>query len=110
LRARKEFPRYRCAYASDRVCDFYTGFSDAFYGLDPKQLKQFQNSNRIRRIITQKAIVIEIESTLYTCTSCQKFLQAAKIYGNSENKILEIKFIAHPDADMMGNVKNMIKE
>lgn len=170
--------------------DFYTSFSDAFYGLDPKQLKQFQNSNRIRattscyidnqlvetfsewymsgsidnyemimrntplsfrnRFITVSDIdkfnafatkaldvhgkgrfndtelkylfnffenhyskgnrfVIEIESTLYTCTSCQKFLQAAKIYGNSENKILEIKFIAHPDANMMGDVKDMIK-
>lgn len=173
--------------------DFYTSFSDAFYGLDPKQkqLKLFQNSNRIRattscyidnqlvetfsewymsggidnyemimrntplnfrnrfipvsdidkfNAFVTKALdidgkgrfndtelkylfnffenhyskgnrfVIEIESTLYTCTSCQKFLQAAKIYANSENKILEIKFIAHRDAIRMDNVKNMINE
>lgn len=171
--------------------DFYTSFSDAFYGLDRKQLKLFQNSNRIRattscyidnqlvetfsewymsggidnyemimrntplsfrnrfipvsnndkfNAFVTKALdvdgkgrfndtelkylfnffenhyskgnrfVIEIESTLYTCTSCQKFLQAAKIYANSENKILEIKFIAHRDAVRMDNVKNMINE
>ncbi|KRD63405.1 hypothetical protein ASE40_21625 [Flavobacterium sp. Root935] len=59
---------------------------------------------------TGNKFVIEIESTLYTCTSCQKFLQAAKIYANSENKILEIKFIAHRDAIRMDNVKNMINE
>ncbi|MBS7253509.1 hypothetical protein [Flavobacterium branchiicola] len=171
--------------------DFYTSFSDAFYDLNPKQLKLFQNSNRIRattscyidnqlvetfsewymsggidnyemimrntplsfrnrfipvsdidkfNAFVTKALdidgkgrfndtelkylfnffenhyskgnrfVIEIESTLYTCTSCQKFLQAAKIYANSENKILEIKFIAHRDAIRMDNVKNMINE
>lgn len=53
--------------------------------------------------------VIEIESTLYTCTSCQKYLQAAQNYAKTEGKILEIKFIAHPKADNSKEVFKLVK-
>lgn len=48
---------------------------------------------------------IEIESVLYTCTSCQKYLQAAQAYAKSQGKILDITFIAHPDAIDTGIVR-----
>ncbi|WP_125723567.1 hypothetical protein [Flavobacterium ustbae] len=53
--------------------------------------------------------VIEIESTLYTCTSCQKYLQAAQNYAKTEGKILEIQFIAHPKADNSVEVFKLVK-
>lgn len=53
--------------------------------------------------------MIEIESTLYTCTSCQKYLQAAQNYAKTEGKILEIKFIAHPKADNSVEVFKLVK-
>lgn len=53
--------------------------------------------------------VIEIESGLYTCTSCQKYLQAAQKFAKSEGKILEIKFIAHPKAIRTDNVWKLTK-
>lgn len=53
--------------------------------------------------------VIEIESTLYTCTSCQKYLQAAQNYAKAEGKILEIKFIAHPKASNSVEVFKLVK-
>lgn len=53
--------------------------------------------------------VIEIESGLYTCTSCQKYLQAAKAFAKSEGKVLEIKFIAHPGAIESKKVKDLLK-
>ncbi|PJJ08654.1 hypothetical protein CLU83_1940 [Flavobacterium sp. 1] len=53
--------------------------------------------------------VIEIESTLYTCTSCQKYLQAAQKYAKAEGKILEIKFIAHPRASNSVEVFKLVK-
>ena len=54
--------------------------------------------------------VIEIESGLYTCTSCQKYLQAAQKFAKTEDKILEINFIAHPDAIGSEEARIIIKE
>lgn len=54
--------------------------------------------------------VIEIESGLYTCTSCQKYLQAAQNFAKSEGKILEIKFIAHPKAEGSREVFDLLKQ
>jgi len=54
--------------------------------------------------------VIEIESTLYTCTSCQKYLQVAQELAESQGKILEIKFIAHKKAKTMEALKDLIKQ
>jgi len=54
--------------------------------------------------------VIEIESVLYTCTSCQKYLQAAQAYAKSQGKTLEITFIAHPDALDTGIVRTLKKK
>lgn len=54
--------------------------------------------------------VIEIESGLYTCTSCQKYLQAAQNFAKSEGKVLEIKFIAHPKAESSREVFDLLKQ
>lgn len=53
--------------------------------------------------------VIEMESVLYTCKNCQKYLQAAQKYAKSQNKIIEIKFLAHPKAITLTKVKELIK-
>lgn len=37
---------------------------------------------------------IEMESVLYTCTNCQKYLQAAQLYAKSVGKTINVKFIA----------------
>jgi hypothetical protein len=52
--------------------------------------------------------VIEIDSGLYTCTSCQKYLQAAQKFAQTEGKILDIKFIAHPGAKTSGAVFKLL--
>ena len=52
---------------------------------------------------------IEMESVLYTCTNCQKYLQAAQLYAKSVGKTINVKFIAHPDASRIPEVENIIK-
>lgn len=52
---------------------------------------------------------IEMESVLYTCTNCQKYLQATQLYAKSTGKTINVKFIAHPDASRIPEVENIIK-
>ena len=52
---------------------------------------------------------IQMESVLYTCKSCQKYLQAAKNYAKSQGKVIDFKFISHNEAIEMKDVKQIIK-
>ena len=52
---------------------------------------------------------IEMESVLYTCTNCQKYLQAAQLYAKSAGKTINVKFISHLGASTIPEVKNIIK-
>lgn len=52
---------------------------------------------------------IQMESVLYTCKSCQKYLQAAKNYAKSQGKVIDFKFISHHEAIEMKDVKQIIK-
>lgn len=47
---------------------------------------------------TGNRFVIEMESTLYTCQSCQGYLVYLKELAKQQGKIVEIKVIAHPRA------------
>ena len=53
--------------------------------------------------------VIEMESRLYTCKNCQKYLQAAQNVAKSQGKIIEFKFIAHPKAKNIKEIETIIK-
>ncbi|AZB10495.1 hypothetical protein EG344_17490 [Chryseobacterium sp. G0162] len=53
--------------------------------------------------------VVEMESILYTCRNCQKYLQAAQKYAKSQNKIIEFKFLAHTEAVDMDAVLKLIE-
>jgi len=52
---------------------------------------------------------IQMESILYTCKSCQKYLQAAKDYARSQEKVIDFKFISHHEAKDMEITKKLIK-
>ena len=52
---------------------------------------------------------IQMESVLFTCTNCQKYLQAAQNYARSQGKVIEFKFISHHRAKEMINVKELIQ-
>ncbi|MEY8760494.1 hypothetical protein [Chryseobacterium tongliaoense] len=54
--------------------------------------------------------VIEMESILYTCKNCQKYLQAAQNYAKSQGKIIEFKFITHPKAITLKDAGELIKQ
>jgi hypothetical protein len=49
--------------------------------------------------------VIEMESTLYACSSCQRYMQALKKYGATQGKTIKFKMKAHPDAKDMKLLK-----
>jgi len=51
---------------------------------------------------------IEMESVLYTCTNCQKYLQAAQLYAKSAGKTINVKFIAHTGASTIPKVNILI--
>ncbi|WP_343613841.1 hypothetical protein [Flavobacterium sp.] len=53
--------------------------------------------------------VINMESTLYTCTSCQGYFVYLKELAKQEEKILEIKMIANKRAKDTGILKKLIK-
>lgn len=52
---------------------------------------------------------IEMESVLYTCTNCQKYLQAAQLYAKSAGKTINVKFISHLKAKQIKDVERIIK-
>lgn len=51
---------------------------------------------------------INMESTLYTCTSCQSYLVYLKELAKQEGKILEIKVISNKSAKRSKDIKNII--
>ncbi|MDF0720564.1 hypothetical protein P0M11_11200 [Kaistella sp. PBT33-4] len=51
--------------------------------------------------------VIEMESVLYNCTSCQLYLQALKEYGKTKGKDINIIFKAHPNAVSIEETKTI---
>lgn len=53
---------------------------------------------------------IKMESTLYTCTSCQKYLQALQLYVNSQNKTLEIVYLSNKEYKTMSKIKLLLKK
>lgn len=58
---------------------------------------------------TGNRFVINMESTLYTCTSCQGYLVYLKELAKQEGKILEIKMVANKRAKSTGTLKALIK-
>lgn len=54
--------------------------------------------------------VIEMESTLYACTSCQRYMQALKKYGATQGKTIEFTFKAHPDATSTPKLKEKLNQ
>ena len=57
---------------------------------------------------TGNRFVIEMESTLYTCQSCQGYLVYLKELAKQQGKIVEIKVIAHPDATRIPELIKLI--
>lgn len=51
---------------------------------------------------------IKMESTLYNCTSCQRYMQALKEYGSKHGKTIEIEFLAHPGASDIKEANKII--
>jgi hypothetical protein len=49
--------------------------------------------------------VIEMESVLYNCSSCQRYMQALQEYGRENGKIIIINFKAHPSAVNMSKMR-----
>ena len=52
---------------------------------------------------------IELESVLYSCPSCQRHLMMLVEYGKINGKTINIKFIAHPGATTMNELKSITK-
>ena len=50
---------------------------------------------------------IRIESVLYNCTSCQRYMQALKNYGAKNGKIIDIEFSAHPEAERIIDIQGI---
>ncbi|MEG0931701.1 hypothetical protein [Algoriella sp.] len=48
-----------------------------------------------------------MESTLYTCQSCQGYLVYLKELAKQQGKIIDIKMIAHPDANTTKFLNNL---
>ncbi|PZU81903.1 MAG: hypothetical protein DI529_15225 [Chryseobacterium sp.] len=53
--------------------------------------------------------VIEMESVLYTCKNCQKYLQSVQNVAKNQGKIIEFKFVSHPEAESLTVVEQLIK-
>ena len=53
--------------------------------------------------------VIEMESTLYTCQSCQGYLVYLKELAKQQGKIVDIKMIAHSKAETTVELKKLLK-
>lgn len=51
--------------------------------------------------------VIDMESVLYNCTSCQLYMQALKEYGITKGKDINILFKAHPKATSIEEIKTI---
>jgi len=51
---------------------------------------------------------IKIESVLYNCESCQRYMQGLKTYCAKQEKIIEFEFFAHPKAKGMDDVKRVL--
>ena len=51
--------------------------------------------------------VIRIESTLYNCTSCMRYMEALQEIGKDAGKTIEIEFVAHPKMKSITDIKNI---
>ena len=92
----------------------YEVFSDAAF--DGINLKRRTNDTEIKFIewfLTEQwskgnKFIVELESVLYSCPSCQRHLMMLVEYGKINGKTINIKFIAHPKAKRINNVKEII--
>lgn len=50
-----------------------------------------------------------MESTLYTCQSCQGYLVYLKELAKQQGKIVDIKMIAHSKAETTVELKKLLK-
>ena len=52
--------------------------------------------------------VIKLESVLYSCTSCQRYLLSMQKYAKSQGKIIEIEFISNTRVTSIPKLNNTL--